>query len=275
MAPKRSNPRIEHDERGDTGIVRTVLVAAKVLDALGSMRGPVRLADLARSLKMTLPRISRHVATLRSLELIEKAEPMEAYRLGMKLFVLGQIALEQNGLAQVCEPHLARLRDQVHRTVILSTRSGDEGAVLMCVPSHESPTIIVRPGMRLELPASPSARILYTFRDDTVEARPKSADLYLEERINFVLANYFDYEPDPRGTGIGSIAAPVFDHDDRLVGVVAVVMPTTVLAGGPDSVIVKAVTECAARISSAIGSSAWDRRISLPPKRVAHPGRAG
>lgn len=275
MATKRSDPRSEDDDRGDTGIVRTVVVAAKVLDALASMRGPVRLADLARSLKMTLPRISRHVATLRSLDLIEKAEPTEAYRLGMKLFVLGQIALEQNALAPVCEPHLTRLRDQVHRTVILSTRSGDAGAVLMCVPSHESPTIIVRPGLRLELPASPSARIFHTFRDDGDEARPKSTDLYLDERVNFILANYFDYEPDPRITGIGSIAAPVFDHQDHLAGVVAIVMPATLLAGGPDAAMVKAITECAARISSAMGSTAWDRRISLPAKRSARTGRAG
>lgn len=275
MAAKRSNPRLEDDDRGDTGIVRTVMVAAKVLDALASMRGPVRLADLARSLKMTLPRISRHVATLRALELIEKAEPTEAYRLGMKLFVLGQIALEQNALAPVCEPHLTRLRDQVHRTVILSTRSGDAGAVLMCVPSHESPTIIVRPGLRLELPASPSARIFHTFHDDGDEARPKSTDLYLDERVNFILANYYDYEPDPRSTGIGSIAAPVFDHQDHLAGVIAIVMPATVLAAGPDAAMVRAITECAARISSAMGSTAWDRRISPPAKRFPRAGRTG
>jgi DNA-binding IclR family transcriptional regulator len=199
---------------------------------------------------------------------------MEAYRLGTKLFVLGQIALEQNALAQVCEPHLARLRDQAHRTVILSTRSGDSGAVLMCIPSHESPTIIVRPGSRLELPTSPSARIFHTFRDESAEPRTKSADLYLEERVNFILANYFDYEPDARGTGIGSIAAPVFDHEDHLAGVVAIVMPTTVLASGPDTVMIKAVTECAARISSAMGSSGWDRRVSGSGKRPARAGRS-
>jgi len=275
MAIKRNTFRSDDDDRSDSGIVRTVVVAARVLDALGSMRGPVRLADLARSLKMTLPRISRHVATLRSLEFIEKAEPTEAYRLGTKLFVLGQIALEQNALAHVCEAHLVRLRDQVHRTVILCTRSGNSGVVLVCIPSHESPTIIVRPGSCLELPASPCARILYTFREDTAEARSQSTDLYLEERVNFILANYFDYEPDTRNTGIGSVAAPVFDHEDRLVGVVAIVMPTTALAGGPEPVMIKAVTECSARISSAIGSSAWDRRVSLPRKRAARAARAG
>ena len=275
MARKRSSPRVDDDERENTGIVRTVVVAAKVLDALGSMRGPVRLADLARTLKMTLPRISRHVATLRSLELIEKAEPLEAYRLGTKLFVLGQLALEQNALARVCEPHLARLRDQVHRTVLLSTRSGDAGSVLICVPSHDSPTIIVRPGSPLELPTSPSARILYTFRDRKHEARPKSADLYLEERVSFILANYFDYEPDARNTGIGSIAAPVFDHEDRLVGVIAIVMPTTMLAAGPDTVMVKATKECAARISSAMGSTAWEGRVSVSAKRAPRTGRTG
>lgn len=272
MASKRTS-RVNDAERSSTGIVRTVVVAAKVLDALGDMRGPVRLVDLARSLKMTLPRISRHVATLRSLQLIEKAEPEEAYRLGTKLFVLGQIALEQNALAKVCQPHMARLRDQVHRTVILSSRSGDAGSVLICVPSHESPTIIVRPGVRLELPASPSARILHAFRSAEDATPPKSSDLYLEERVNFALANYFDFEADARGTGIGSVAAPVFDHEDRLAGVLAVVMPSTALAAGPDAVVVRATTETAARISSAMGSTAWDRRISTPAGRAARPSR--
>ena len=243
------------------GAVRTVMVAAQVLDALADFRGPVRLTELARVLKMTLPRISRHVSTLRTLGFIEKAEPMEAYRLGTKLFVMGQIALEQNALANVALPHLSRLRDQVRHSVILSTRSGEGCAVLTCVPSNESPTIIVRPGSQLVLPNSPSARVLHAF-GQTVGAAP--AKDYVEERQNFILANYYDFEADARASGIGSIAAPVFDHEDRLAGVVAVVMPSTALAGGPDPAAVKALTDCTARISSTMGSSAWDRRQSHP-----------
>lgn len=241
--------------------VRTVIVAAKVLDALAEFRGPVRLVELARALKMTLPRISRHVSTLRALGFIEKAEPLEAYRLGTKLFVMGQIALEQNTLVDVAPPHLSRLRDQVRHSVILSTYSGEGCVVLSCIPSNESPTVIVRPGTHLELPNSPSARILKAFSSDTREDGSPFHENYPVERHKFIMAHYYDFEGDTRGSGIGSIAAPVFDHNDQIVGAVAVVMPSTALAAGPNPSIVKALIACTAQISSTMGSSAWTRKL--------------
>ena len=241
--------------------VRTVIVAAKVLDALAEFRGPVRLVELARALKMTLPRISRHVSTLRALGFIEKAEPLEAYRLGTKLFVMGQIALEQNTLVDVAPPHLSRLRDQVRHSVILSTYSGEGYVVLTCILSNESPTIVVRPGTHLELPNSPSARILKAFSSDTREDGSPLHDAYPAERHKFIMAHYYDFEADTRGSGIGSIAAPVFDHNDQIVGAVAVVMPSTALADGPQPSIVKALIACTAQITSTMGSGAWTRKL--------------
>ena len=272
---KRSARKAKNADSDST--VRTVIVAAKVLDALAEFRGPVRLTELARALKMTLPRISRHVSTLRALGFIEKAEPLEAYRLGTKLFVMGQIALEQNTLIDVAPPHLSRLRDQVRHSVILSTHSGDGCVVLTCIPSNESPTIVVRPGTHLELPNSPSARVLKAFSSDTREdGSPFGAD-YPEERHRFIMAHYYDFEADTRGSGIGSIAAPVFDHDDQIVGVVATVMPSTALVSGPNPSLVKALTACTAQISSTMGSSAWSRKMGgmLPTAPALRSPRKG
>ena len=195
------------------------------MDALAEFREPVRLTELARALKMTLPRISRHVSTLRALGFIEKAEPLEAYRLGTKLFVLGQIALEQNALVHVAPPHLSRLRDQVRHSVILSTQSGEGGVVLTCIPSNESPTIVVRPGTNLKMPNSPSARVLSAFSRVTEKDGVPLQDNYPEERHKFIMAHYYDFETDTRGSGIGSIAAPVFDHNDQIALWISVGLP--------------------------------------------------
>jgi DNA-binding IclR family transcriptional regulator len=133
--------------------------------------------------------------------------------------------------------------------------------VLTCIQSNESPTIAVRPGTHLELPNSPSARILKAFSSDTREDGTPFHDSYPEERHKFILAHYYDFEADTRGSGIGSIAAPVFDHNDQIVGTVAVVMPSTVLATGPNPAIVMALIHCAAQISSTMGSGAWRRKM--------------
>lgn len=97
-----------------------------------------------------MPRISRHVSTLRSLGFIEKAEPTESYRLGIKLFTLGQIALEQNSLANVAYPHLTNLRDALDCTILLSTQAPGGASVLTCIPSKKAVTLTVRPGTTID-----------------------------------------------------------------------------------------------------------------------------
>jgi DNA-binding IclR family transcriptional regulator len=257
--PRGSAKRMRSSPRTfDQGAsVRTVLVAARVLDALANFRGPVRLVDLARVLKMTLPRMSRHIATLRSLGYVEKTEPGDTYRLGTKLFLLGQIALEQNALVHVAQTHMMHLRDETGHTVLLSTHAKDGATVLLCVPSQNAANITVRPGTVLELPASPTARVMHAF---ALSPGQSSACSVPERHLNFVLAHYYDFEADVRQTGIGSIAAPVFDHAGHIAGVLAVVIPSTALLHGADPMTIKAVMDYAARISATMGSTTWSQR---------------
>jgi DNA-binding IclR family transcriptional regulator len=266
-------PRLKSNQKKKpqptVGGVQTLLVAAKILDAVAHFRGPVRLTDLARMLRMTLPRISRHVATLRSLGFIEKAEPSEAYRLGTKLLILGQVALEQTSLASVAYGHVHRLRDQLGHTILLVGNSNEGAVVLMCVASNHTTSIVVHPGTRLDFPETPSARLFYAF-DDVFAAAEKErlksglgGAKYDEEellaRLNRGLAGFYDYEFDVQG-GIGSISAPIFNHRNRIVATVALLMASSEFNGKVDDKMLSGVKDCAARISSALGSQAWDRR---------------
>jgi DNA-binding IclR family transcriptional regulator len=263
-APKKGKP-------ADGNSVRTVRVTVQVLDALARFREPARITDLARQLKMTLPRVSRHVATLRSLGFIEKAEPLEAYRLGAKLFSLGQAALQQNSLASVAHPHLLRLRDQVRRTVLLSTPAPGGTAVLMCLDSGEPTTIVVQPGTILEFPQSPAARVVFAFTMSAGEGLPSSgmaqtlmdysevSRKQLEAKVAQILRDYCDFSSDARNTGIGAVAVPVFNHQNRITGAVSVLALTAALGNHADPQLVSASQTCASRISAALGSTMWDR----------------
>lgn len=263
---RAANPSQEKVERGDAG-VRTVRVTVQLLDALAQFQEPARITDLALRLNMTLPRVSRHVATLRSLGLIDKAEPLEAYRLGHKLLSLGQAALAQNSLASTAYPHLRRLRDTSKRTVLLSTQVAQGASVLVCLDSGASTTIFVRPGTILEFPTSPSARVLYAFStDDHRRAIGAAHDLLeyaqisrrqLESRLEQIQRDYYDFSADARRDGIGAIACPIFDHENKASGAVSVVAPTASLPKTPDEHLTGMVKSCAADISDALGSTAW------------------
>ena len=113
----RAEPRRGKDHQDPSGI-RTIHVATRILVALAEYRDPVRVTDLARKLNMTMPTVSRHLSTWRELGFVDKPEGQETYRLGTKLFTLGQAAAEQNTHVSIAYPFLTELRDHAQSTIV-------------------------------------------------------------------------------------------------------------------------------------------------------------
>jgi IclR family transcriptional regulator, KDG regulon repressor len=249
--------------------IRTIHVATRILVALAEYRDPVRVTDLARKLGMTMPTVSRHLSTWRELGFVDKPEGQETYRLGTKLFTLGQAAAEQNTHVSVAYPFLTELRDQVHETTILATRFQDQAIVLVCLDSGRPTTVVVRPGTIVKLPYSPSARVLWAFTPEARERLDEAARRFdyseepgftqdvFKKKIRATLKNYYDYEVEVRRDGLGAIACPVFEHSNDVVAAVALLLPSAAISDPPPRQLVDKLKTCAQRISAALGSTAW------------------
>jgi len=277
VAGRKSGPRARrhgtHRTKAptDTFGIRTIHVATRILVALAEYRDPVRVTDLARKLGMTMPTVSRHLSTWRELGFVDKPDGQETYRLGTTLFTLGQAAAEQNTHVSVAYPFLTELREQVKETTIFTTRFQDHGIVLACLDSGRPTTIVVRPGSIVRLPYSPTARVLWAFTHPdaaTVDEAARRLD-YSEQprftaeafkrKVKFALANYYDYEVEVRRDGLGGIACPVFEHTNEVVATVGLMLASNALSDPPAPALVRSLKECAAKISAALGSTAWRR----------------
>lgn len=257
------------DSDVDSSGIRTIHVATRILKALAEYRDPVRVTDLARQLNMTMPTVSRHLSTWRELGFVDKPDGQETYRLGTTLFMLGQAAAEQNTHVSVAYPFLRALRDQVRETTVFSTRFQDQATVLVCLDSGRPTTIVIRPGSTLKLPYSPSARILWAFSSAASENLDEEARKFeyseqpgfnkdvFKKKIRLAQKNFLDFEVEVRTDGLGGISCPVFDHYDKIAAVVTLHLPSASLSDPPDRALVEPLKECAARISQALGSSAW------------------
>ena len=80
---------------GKHGSIKSVAVAAQMLEALAGSGGPMRLAELSRQLDMPRARIHRYLKTLRELGYVSQEWNGEHYWLGTRLFHLGQAAMDQ------------------------------------------------------------------------------------------------------------------------------------------------------------------------------------
>ena len=258
-----------------SGAVRSVVAAAAVLEALAASTKPMRLTDLARELGEAKARIHRHLATLRHLGLVEQDRATECYRLGGKLLYLGQAAAEQFDLRRLAEPYMARLRDLSHQTVVLSLPAHGEAMVGAVLESSNLVTISVRQGARLPAHASAQGRIVLAFAPpetqrqvlsrklEALTPRTVTAPAALRRRLAAIREELYELAPVETLLGITTLAAPLFDRDEALLGTVAIVGTDQYIPSPVDARQLALVRACAAAISERLGAAAY-RRLDLP-----------
>lgn len=255
-------------------IIQSVVVAASVLEALAAAGKPVRLTELAEQLGEAKARIHRHLTTLRSVGLVDQDRSSERYRLGWKLVNLGQAAADQFEIRAIAEPFLLRLRDLSHQTVVLSVPVNGEAMVTLVMESANLVTISVRQGARLPAHASAQGRIALAFSSPELQKRilarklpqltPRSITdpALIRARLQQIRDQLYEHAPGDTLLGISTLAAPLLDHEDRLVGIVALVGSEQDIPAPVQPEQLRLVQACAAAISAKLHASAY-RRIGI------------
>jgi IclR family transcriptional regulator, KDG regulon repressor len=243
-----------------------------VLEALAAAPQPMRLTELARQLGAAKARIHRHLATLRSLGLVDQDRASECYRLGWKLVHLGQSAADQFEIRRLAEPYMMRLRDLSHQTVVLSVPANGEAMVAAVLESPNLVTISVRQGARLPAHASAQGRIMLAFAPPETQRQVLARRLVahtertiveparLRARLRAIREQLYELAPGETLLGITTLAAPLLDHEDQLVGAVAIVGSDQYVPSPVDPRQLGLVRACAAAISARLDATAYARR---------------
>lgn len=249
----------EKDGAGD-GTIKSVAVAAQILEALANSGGPVRLADLSRQLDMPRARIHRHLKTLRELGFVSQERNGERYWLGSRLFHLGQAAREQFEITRIAERPMHDLRDAFGQTIVLSTPINGEALIVAVTESENVVQISVRPGVRLSAPESAQGRIALAWapaavRERVLGAMDDAPRADVEARLETIRSRLYEFSSGEILGGINVLAAPLLGEGDELAGTIAVVGAAQDISETPDAISMLHVE--AAAISAVLGSDAF------------------
>jgi DNA-binding IclR family transcriptional regulator len=230
-----------HDDDIGSARVKSVEVTVQILEVLTEASDPVRVTDMARQLSMTKARVSRHLQTLTRLGLVDKARDSEGYIFGRKLLKFGRAAVYRSNLVQLARPFLQDLFNATGHTALLATPTRGGAMVVSSVNNQFEPGIMIHPGMVLTLPTSPAARLIYYFE------RQKPTP----PRVAANLKTYgVDFEANPRGTGLGGIAAPILEPDGLIAGTIGLILSSSLLIPEPDPDLLAQVRFIAMRLQS-------------------------
>jgi DNA-binding IclR family transcriptional regulator len=266
-----------------TAKIEGVAMASAIIDFLAESELPVGVQQVANVLGITKSRASRHLANLQTLGVVSRNPAGRGYRLGWRVIRWGQIAASQQDLIGLLDSSLQRLNRDMGQTILLCGPAGGDAVVMKCFPAQSAIRIEVKVGLVLNIPHSPSARIVFAFqskekrehllttlRRREEEFRVKDERTF-EQQIAAIQRNFYCWTRDKFDLGHGAIAAPVFDQNEGLAAVITIVAPSLEFSGRePPIRMVRSLLECCEECSRRLHSRV---RFPRPSQRRVKPAR--
>ncbi|MDG1709226.1 MAG: IclR family transcriptional regulator C-terminal domain-containing protein, partial [Emcibacteraceae bacterium] len=207
-----------------------------------------------------------------SLGVVEQEKTSEKYRLGWKLFQLGQAAFEQFDLKAIAEPHMARLRDLTNQSAVLSVPSGGEAMVIASMDNTSSASLRISavPGSTPPTTASAQGRIVLAYASKEHQNQLLSSPLKaynekslidldeIKNRLEIIKKRLYETSIEEVMLGFSMIAAPIFDADNKLIGTIGIIGSIQHISDPPNPQQIVHVQSCAATISKVFNSNAYD-----------------
>ncbi|MBV7483401.1 IclR family transcriptional regulator [Bordetella sp. BOR01] len=250
--------------------VEAVRVAVRILDELALANRAMGVTELAEALGETKPRIHRHLSTLKETGVIEQDQSSERYRLGWRVFQLGEAAGTQFDLRKRAEPYLTRIRDELHETVVLAVPVNGQPMVVANLDNiYARITISVKPGNRPLPHCSALGRVTMAFSSphvqDEILAKPLMAETprslvdpdAVRQRLAQVRERYYDHSDGEVLLGVNTVAVPIFRDGVMLAGALAVVGSMQNIPSPPRPAQLAVLHQCAAELSEQLQGNAY------------------
>ncbi|GAA1819557.1 IclR family transcriptional regulator [Planosporangium flavigriseum] len=223
-----------------TGLLRSVDRAVRVLDHVADAPGPLAAKDIARDLDLTLPTTYHLLTTLVRAGYLVHLTAAHAYALGHRLDDLARalrrqlaVPAEVERIAAICHEearaaaYYTALRDGEMVVAYVADCPDHPRMRLLDVGFHHAPHATAF-GKLMLAALDPAARDELLARTGTRAVTPWTVtDPHaLRRQLDQVRATGLAIETDEVQSELGGMAAPVTDATGRLVGAVAVSMPT-------------------------------------------------
>jgi DNA-binding IclR family transcriptional regulator len=237
----------------------------KVLEAFTPRDDFLALADLAERLQLPKSSVHRLLATLVAHQLVERDPVNRKYRLGLRLFEIGAMALNGRGLQEAAPNVLHDLSAEAGETCHLAVLSGAEAIYLYKVDGPSSFAMSSRVGRRAPCHATSIGKALVAWAsEDLIKQviwmglRPytrhtitNSADLQAE--LAKVREAGYAIDLEEFEDGLRCIAAPVRDSSGRVVAAVGIAGPSTRVTDEAVPKLVPPVMTAAMKLSRNLG----------------------
>lgn len=253
----------------DSANNQSVERAVGLLRALTGTRGDQRASDLASSTGLGLSTATRLLATLESLDLIERDEIAGTYRFGPSALAIGGAAANQSAIYTEARMIVQNLAARMGLGVNVARRHGALLQYLLNAEGPLAPKSFSLMGQTNPLHATGLGKCLLlgltleqrraVLPDQSLVAftgRTLTTHAQLEKELSAVLAHGYSVEEEELALGRACVAAPIRDRTGAVVAAVSISGPLSAIdLATRRPALAQTVIEAADSISIALGYS--------------------
>lgn len=211
---------------------RSVVVGVHLLKTIAAIDGPATLGDIAVQAGMSASRTHRYLAGLIETGLVEQEQNSGRYALGATIVELGLIALGRTDAVKLGGETLSLLTERTGLVSLLSTWGSHGPTIIKWEQGRLNTAVRIREGRNLPLLTTATGRVFLAFVPDTdiaallrqemvqqsVSPKRKMRDISDVHALRAeVLRHGLGRMIGEENPGLAALAAPVFDHDGRIV----------------------------------------------------------
>jgi DNA-binding IclR family transcriptional regulator len=245
--------------------VRAVETALSVLETVAFSEEPLGVTQIAAAVGLTKSAVFRHLFTLVDRGFLIQ-DPSTRYRLGPTAYLIGRLAPTTSDIASIARDAMRSAREASGLAVVISTLTPKGVFVLETLHGTMPIEIGVRPGSHLTLYASAQGKIFLAFGPKHLLDDLRSTGLRkltshtivdmssLEEDVGRARAQGYAVAPEETLLGINTLAAPVFNHEGKLVAAIAFVGSIQHIPATPTDAQISVIRELSQTVSRALGN---------------------
>ncbi len=238
-----------------------------ILEAFEWLGPQLGVSELSRALKLKKATTHRLLASLRRRDIVAQDPATRRYHLGMRLWQLGMLALNQTDWIDRARPYLRRLRDETGETTHLAILDDGEVMYIDKVESEHSLRMPSQVGRRLPAHCTGVGKALlayltptqlaevierggmHAFTPQTItERHDLVADLAKVRELGYSVDN------EEIESGLRCIGAAIRGHDGEIIAAISIAGPSSRLRVEDIESYGALVSAAASEISAALGA---------------------
>lgn len=239
--------------------IQSVEVAAKILRALIDASRPVPLKELARLARMHPGKVHRYLVSLTRTEMVSQDDSSGYYGVGPMAIALGLSGLRNVNVVRAATALLPALRDEINETVLLAIWSPRGPVVFALEESSRPVSMNIRVGSILPMLSTASGRVFAAFMPHEmvaplIEAEQRHFPRFSDPKIiGEARQRGFAAVDGTVVPGVSAVSVPVFDHNNKIAGVIGALGRTEELDTTPEGTVTRVLLRGAAEISWRMG----------------------